>query len=97
MVRAIEAAFAAEDVIIAEVGAWRNMLDPDCWTPTRKKGAITFVTSPNVWRWPKQSARDAASASAGRMRMSMTLEVTTRESDGRAGASNGGLKDLRLS
>jgi sugar phosphate isomerase/epimerase len=28
-VRAIRAAFAAEGVVIAEVGAWRNMLDPD--------------------------------------------------------------------
>ena len=28
-IRAIEKAFAAEDVIIAEVGAWVNMLDPD--------------------------------------------------------------------
>ena len=28
-VRAIEKAYAAENVVIAEVGAWRNMLDPD--------------------------------------------------------------------
>src|SRR2546427_6476694 len=28
-VRAIETAFAAENVVIAEVGAWCNMLDPD--------------------------------------------------------------------
>src|SRR5262245_11810469 len=28
-VKAIERAFAAEDVVIAEVGAWRNMLDAD--------------------------------------------------------------------
>src|SRR5262245_13114555 len=28
-VRAIRAAFAGENVVIAEVGAWRNMLDPD--------------------------------------------------------------------
>ena len=28
-VRAIRQAFAAEQVVIAEVGAWRNMLDPD--------------------------------------------------------------------
>jgi sugar phosphate isomerase/epimerase len=28
-VRAIEKAFAGENVVIAEVGAWRNMLDPD--------------------------------------------------------------------
>src|SRR5438477_7303660 len=28
-VRAIETAFAADNVVIAEVGAWCNMLDPD--------------------------------------------------------------------
>src|SRR5579863_9624758 len=28
-VRAIEKAFAAHNVVIAEVGAWKNMLDPD--------------------------------------------------------------------
>lgn len=28
-IRAIRTAFAAENVVIAEVGAWRNMLDPD--------------------------------------------------------------------
>src|SRR6185436_9236086 len=28
-VREIEKAFAAENVVIAEVGAWKNMLDPD--------------------------------------------------------------------
>lgn len=28
-IRAIRTAFAAEQVVIAEVGAWRNMLDPD--------------------------------------------------------------------
>jgi sugar phosphate isomerase/epimerase len=28
-IRAIQDAFAAEDVIISEVGAWRNLLDPD--------------------------------------------------------------------
>src|SRR5215472_15111767 len=28
-VREIESAFAAEDVMIAEVGAWTNMLEPD--------------------------------------------------------------------
>ena len=28
-IRAIRSAFAAEGVVIAEVGAWRNMLDPD--------------------------------------------------------------------
>src|SRR5467141_1432560 len=29
LVREIEKAFAAENVVIAEVGAWVNMLDPD--------------------------------------------------------------------
>jgi len=29
LLRSIEKAFAAENVIIAEVGAWKNMLDPD--------------------------------------------------------------------
>jgi sugar phosphate isomerase/epimerase len=29
LIRAIEKAFAAENVVIAEVGAWKNMLDPD--------------------------------------------------------------------
>ena len=28
-IRAIRDAFAAEDVVISEVGAWKNMLDPD--------------------------------------------------------------------
>jgi sugar phosphate isomerase/epimerase len=28
-IRAIRDAFAVENVVIAEVGAWRNMLDPD--------------------------------------------------------------------
>ena len=28
-IRAIEQAFAKENVVIAEVGAWKNMLDPD--------------------------------------------------------------------
>src|SRR5688500_7986082 len=31
-VRAIEKAFAAENVAIAEVGAWKNMLDPNAAT-----------------------------------------------------------------
>jgi len=33
-IRAIRSAFAAERVVIAEVGAWRNMLDPD---PQKRK------------------------------------------------------------
>src|SRR5579863_5403899 len=31
-IRAIRDAFAAENVVIAEVGAWKNMLDPDAAT-----------------------------------------------------------------
>ena len=40
-VRAIEKAFAAEKVAIAEVGAWRNMLDPD---PVKRRDNIDYVT-----------------------------------------------------
>ena len=36
-VRAIETAFAAENVVIAEVGAWCNMLDPD---PVKRQRAV---------------------------------------------------------
>lgn len=38
--RAIEAAFAAQDVVIAEVGAWRNMLDPDS---EKRRGNLDYV------------------------------------------------------
>jgi sugar phosphate isomerase/epimerase len=38
--RAIEQAFAAEDVAIAEVGAWKNMLDPDAAT---RKANLDYV------------------------------------------------------
>jgi len=38
--RAIEKAFAAEDVAIAEVGAWRNMLAPD---PAERKANLEYV------------------------------------------------------
>ncbi len=34
-IRAIQRAFAAENVVIAEVGAWKNMLDPDSETRRR--------------------------------------------------------------
>lgn len=37
---AIRAAFAAEDVVIAEVGAWRNMLDPD---PQKRAANLAYV------------------------------------------------------
>lgn len=40
-IRAIRNAFAAENVVIAEVGAWKNMLDPD----TQKRGEnLRYVT-----------------------------------------------------
>lgn len=39
-VRAIREAFAAENVVIAEVGAWKNMLDPD---PAARKANIDYV------------------------------------------------------
>jgi sugar phosphate isomerase/epimerase len=40
-VRAIEQAFAAENVVIAEVGAWVNMLDPD---EQKRRQNLRFVT-----------------------------------------------------
>ena len=40
-VRAIEKAFAAENVVIAEVGAWKNMLDPDA---EKRKDNLRYVT-----------------------------------------------------
>jgi sugar phosphate isomerase/epimerase len=40
-VRAIEKAFAAEKVVISEVGAWKNMLDPD---PAKRKDNLAYVT-----------------------------------------------------
>ncbi|MBS1855155.1 MAG: sugar phosphate isomerase/epimerase [Acidobacteria bacterium] len=39
--RAIEAAFAKENVVISEVGAWKNMLDPD---PAKRKANLDYVT-----------------------------------------------------
>ena len=39
-VRQIERDFAAENVIIAEVGAWRNMLDPD---PAKRSANLEYV------------------------------------------------------
>lgn len=39
---AVEAAFKAENVLIAEVGAWKNMLDPD---PVARKANLDYVTS----------------------------------------------------
>ena len=40
-IRAIREAFAAEDVVIAEVGAWRNMLDPDA---QKRAANLRYVT-----------------------------------------------------
>ena len=39
-IREIRKAFAAENVVIAEVGAWKNMLDPDAAT---RKGNLDYV------------------------------------------------------
>jgi sugar phosphate isomerase/epimerase len=39
-IREIEKAFAAENVVIAEVGAWKNMLDPDA---AARKANMTYV------------------------------------------------------
>jgi len=41
-VRAIEKAFAGQDVVIAEVGAWVNMLDPDS---DKRNSNLKYVTS----------------------------------------------------
>jgi sugar phosphate isomerase/epimerase len=40
-IRAIREAFAAEGVVIAEVGAWRNMLDPDS---QKRRDNLRYVT-----------------------------------------------------
>ncbi|MCU0246204.1 MAG: sugar phosphate isomerase/epimerase, partial [Bryobacter sp.] len=39
--RAIEAAYKAENVVISEVGAWKNMLDPDA---AKRKENLAYVT-----------------------------------------------------
>ena len=39
-IAAIEKAFAAENVVIAEVGAWKNMLDPDA---AKRKANLEYV------------------------------------------------------
>jgi sugar phosphate isomerase/epimerase len=39
-IREIEKAFVAENVVIAEVGAWRNMLDPD---PEKRRENLRYV------------------------------------------------------
>jgi sugar phosphate isomerase/epimerase len=41
-IRAIRDAFATENVIIAEVGAWKNMLDPN---PVTRKGNLDYVVA----------------------------------------------------
>ena len=40
-IKAIREAFAKEDVVIAEVGAWKNMLDPDA---TKRGENLSYVT-----------------------------------------------------
>jgi sugar phosphate isomerase/epimerase len=40
-IKAIADAFAAENVVIAEVGAWKNILDPD---PVLRKANLQYVT-----------------------------------------------------
>lgn len=40
-IKAIKDAYAKENVIIAEVGAWRNMLDPD---PNKRSANLRYVT-----------------------------------------------------
>lgn len=40
-IRAIRDAFRVENVVIAEVGAWKNMLDPD---PVARKANLNYVT-----------------------------------------------------
>src|SRR5947207_1734085 len=40
-IREIRDAFAAQNVVIAEVGAWKNMLDPDAAT---RKANLDYVT-----------------------------------------------------
>src|SRR6185436_3695594 len=40
-IRAIEKEFAAQNVAIAEVGAWKNMLDPDA---AKRKQNLDYVT-----------------------------------------------------
>ena len=39
-IQAIQKAFASENVVIAEVGAWKNMLDPDA---TKRKQNLDYV------------------------------------------------------
>jgi len=41
-IRAIRDAFAKEDVVVAEVGAWKNMLDPD---EAKRRDNLAYVTA----------------------------------------------------
>jgi sugar phosphate isomerase/epimerase len=41
LIQAIQKAFAAENVVIAEVGAWKNMLDPDS---EKRRDNLAYVT-----------------------------------------------------
>jgi len=40
-IKEIQEAFAAQNVVIAEVGAWKNMLDPD---PVKRRANLDYVT-----------------------------------------------------
>src|SRR5215208_4271754 len=60
-IRAIREAFKAENVVIAEVGAWRNMLDPDA---AKRAANLTYVTERLALARP--SLRAAASTSPAR-------------------------------
>ena len=70
--RAIRDAFAAEDVLIAEVGGWRNMLHPDPAERTRERqrmaeylaiadevGAVCAITCIGSPGGPGQGSHDA--------------------------------------
>lgn len=52
--RAIEAGFAAENVVLAEVGVWVNLMDAD---GARRKENLQ--KSPTGWPWPRRWARAA--------------------------------------
>src|SRR5215472_10145272 len=41
LIQAIRDAFSAQNVVIAEVGAWKNMLDPD---PATRRANLDYVT-----------------------------------------------------
>ena len=63
--------FARQDVVIAEVGAWKNMLDPD---PEKRRQNLD--TSPGSWPSRKYSARGIVSTSPDRMIQTSGTEKT---------------------